>query len=145
MSALEKLPKADQAVVRHRVRDLLQRSEAFAALPAQERRRVARGVVDVVAFLADPAGAVDADRPLGDADVLGARHGLARSRAETNEEAKKETGVEKLQKRLAGKQDFAGKDFDAGAMRAGTQAFKELVGAVDFPAFVSGQIGRAHV
>ena len=122
MSALDKLTPEKQAVVRSQVRELLGRSDAFKEVDPETRRKIASGIVDVVAFLADPETAP--------ADGTTAE-GLAQA---------KKTGTEKLQDRLAGKQQFAGKEFGDGAMQAGTKAFKELVGAVDFPHFVSGLI-----
>jgi hypothetical protein len=137
MSALEKLPPDEQRVVRTRVRALLERSPAYAAMPGEEQRRIARGVVDTVAFLAN-AGSAGADAP-SDQEARDARRALARGLAEQREQ-KADKGVTDLKQRLAKQSEFAGGDFKAGAMEAGTKAFKELVTAVDFPDFVSGLI-----
>lgn len=137
MSVIEKLTPEQQAEVRTQVKNLLEQSEAFGAVDAATRRKIASGIVDVVAFLADPAlqsansSADGATSAPPEADALP---------AEALAQAAQKTGAEKVQDRLAGKQQFAGKDFGDGAMKAGTQAFKELVGAVDFPKFVSGLI-----
>ena len=66
--------------------------------------------------------------------------GNATSPAVASAMAEKKTGAEKLADRLAGKQDTAQKGFTASASREGTAAFKEMVGSVDFPKFVSGLI-----
>ena len=127
MTALEKLTPDQQKEVRLQVRDLLGRTEAFSQMDRAKQKEFANGLVDVVAYLANPEtqpsaaaqGAIDAE-------------GLAQK--------KQQSGAEKLQDRLAGKQQFAGKEFGDGAMKAGTQAFRELVQAVDFPKFVSSLI-----
>jgi len=124
MSALEKLTPDQQGVVRTQVRDLLGRTEAFAQMDRAKQKDFANQLVDVVAYLSNPATTPMA---AGASDEVSAE-GLAE---------KKKGGVEKLQDRLAGKQQFAGKEFGDGAMKAGTQAFRDLVQAVDFPAFVS--------
>lgn len=115
-TAIANLDPEKQAVVRSQVRDLLERTPNFQDLDADTRRSIAKGLVNVVAFLADPAA--------GQTDLA---EGM-------------KTGAEKVQDRLAKKQDLVGKDFEAGALKAGTQAFKDMVGAVDFPEFVSGLI-----
>ena len=118
MSALENLSDAQQAEVRTQVRALLERTSAYEQIDPKSRRDIASGLVDVVAFMADPTA--------GQADLA---EGLATK-----------TGAEKVQDRLAGKQDLVGKDFEAGALKAGTDAFRDMVSAVDFPEFVSGLI-----
>jgi hypothetical protein len=118
MSAVQNLSPEQQTEVRTQVRALLERTPAYKDMDAESRKGIANGLVDVVSFLADPAA--------GQADFA---EGLATK-----------TGAEKVQDRLAKKQDLVGKDFDAGALEAGTKAFKEMVGAVDFPEFVSGLI-----
>lgn len=119
MRALENLAPDRREVVRREVRALLERSDSFQKLEPKERAGMAQKLVDVVAFLADPAA--------GQKDV-----GLAETLAKT--------GADKVQDRLAKKQDLVGKDFVAGATQAGTRAFRELVDAVDFPKFVSGLV-----
>lgn len=122
MTALEKLKPEQQAEVRTQVRKLLGRTKAFQELDPVSQRALAKGMVDVVAYLADPNPGQRKDLAEGMAGLL------------------EKTGAEKLQDRMAKKPDFAGKDFEAGATRAGTAAFKDMVGAVDFPKFVSGLI-----
>jgi hypothetical protein len=129
MSALEKLSPEEQDEVRVQVRGLLGRTEAFAQMDRDKQRDFANKLVDVVAYLAKPS----TDAPSATAQSAIDAEGLA-------EKKKEKDGVEKLQDRLAGKQQFAGKEFGDGAMKAGTQAFRDLVGAVNFPTFVSGLI-----
>jgi hypothetical protein len=117
MSALDKLTPEQQREIRTQVRELLGKSEAFSEVDADTRRKIANGLVDVVAFLANPETAAATTPP-----------------AEALAQAAKKSGAEKLQ------DQFAGKEFGDGAMKAGTQAFRELVSAVDFPKFVSGLI-----
>jgi hypothetical protein len=128
MSAVQNLSPERQKEVRTQVRALLDRTPSYQALDADSRRDIAKGLVNVVAFLADPA-AGQKDIPDGLAGEALAAEGLATK-----------TGAEKLQDRLAGKQNLVGKDYEAAALKAGTAAFRDMVGAVDFPKFVSGLI-----
>jgi hypothetical protein len=121
------------AAVRPQVRLLLERSAAFRALPAAEQRDIARNMVRVAAYMSNPAGLA---RPEFEQPTI-AKPGLesvapARALADPVEAAKGKA-AEKVG-------TFAGADFKGGAMREGTAAFKELVGAVDFPVFVGGLI-----
>lgn len=109
-AGLSSLPPERQSVVRAQVRDLLSRSQSFQALPPDERRRLARSMVDVVAALADPS--VSAGLPVSEGQAK----------------------FERMDKKLV--QD----DFKAAAVRDGTKAFKDLVDTVDFPKFVAGLI-----
>src|SRR5690606_7884666 len=118
VKALANLAPEQQREVRTQVRSLLERTDAYRRLDPDSRRALANGMVDVVAYLADPAA--------GQKDIA--------------EALATKTGADKLQDRLAKKQDLVGKDFEAGALEAGTAAFRDMVGAVDFPAFVSGLI-----
>ena len=127
MSALQQLTPRQQEEVRSQVGELLGRTAAFAQMDRDKQRAFADRLGDVVAYLAMAATATPAATAQSAIDA----EGLAE---------KKKDGVEKLQDRLAGKQQFAGKEFGDGAMKAGTQAFRDLVGAVDFPKFVSGLI-----
>jgi hypothetical protein len=134
-------PALDDATldaVRPPVRAILAQSPGFAALPAAQQRDIAQTMVRVAAFMANP-------------------HGLAREEF-ANPQLAKELGAgaesaagEPAAQALAGVDDaknkasakvgvFAGADFKAGALQQGTQEFKNLVGAVDFPAFVGGLI-----
>ena len=115
------LPDERTESVESQVQSVLERTDSWRQLAPDDRERVQKNLSRVLAFISDPAA--------GHPEV-----------AEALAEKKEKTGVEKLQDRLAKKQDLVGKDFDAGALRAGTQAFKEMVGAVDFPKFVSGLI-----
>ncbi|MBN1656610.1 MAG: hypothetical protein JXA30_22755 [Deltaproteobacteria bacterium] len=118
MTALDNLDKDKQDVVRAQVKQLLDKTEAYQSLDPQARLSLANGLVNVVAFLSDPA----AGQPE-----------LAKSVA-------LESGAEKLQKRLAEKQNLVGQDFQGGAIKAGVDQFERMVSAVDFPKFVSGLI-----
>ncbi|MCA9686655.1 MAG: hypothetical protein KC457_31105, partial [Myxococcales bacterium] len=90
-------------------------SEAFHALPSQDRDQLANRLVNVVAYLSDPK--------IGRASELAT--GLAQDKPVTGMRADK--GVVQ--------NEFTGK-----AAAEGTQRYKELVDAVDFPDFVSGLI-----
>jgi len=130
------LDDATLDAVRPEVRTLLERSPGFAGLPAAQQRDIAQTMVRVAAFMANP-------------------HGLAREEFENPQLVKEVAAATAPQaptaQALAGVDDaknkasskigtFAGADFKAGALQQGTQEFKNLVGAVDFPAFVGGLI-----
>lgn len=132
-------PAPDDATldaVRRPVRALLEQSPGFAGLSAAQQRDIAQTMVRVAAYMANP-------------------HGLAREEFANPQLAKDLGGGagpgEPVAQALAGVDDaknkasaklgtFAGADFKAGALQQGTQEFKNLVGAVDFPAFVGGLI-----
>jgi hypothetical protein len=108
---------AQHEELRKLVRSMLESAPAYAALEQPERQKLARTLVDVLGYLTDPA-------PSGE-----------QPRAQALDDANAA-----LKARLAQKQDFASKDFVAGAARAGTQQFKNMVSTVDFPKFVSGLV-----
>ncbi|HSU14307.1 hypothetical protein [Longimicrobium sp.] len=145
MKPIENLRPEQQDEVRSQVRALLERTGAFREVPPETRRSIAQGLVDVVAFLADPTAgqpalAGDASPPAVAEDGAAPVTAEGAALAEPLEEKKEKTAAQKTGDRLAGKQDVVGKDFKAGGMEAGTKAFKELVDSVDFPKFVSGLI-----
>lgn len=111
--------------VRPPVRRLLERSEGFRSLPQDQQRELARTMVKVAAYMANPDG-------LARRELTPGQGVLARAQA---------GGVDAAKDKASDKVGtFAGADFKAGALREGTAAFKELIGSVDFPAFVGGLI-----
>lgn len=112
------------SAVRPSVRKILANSSAFQSLPPEEQRELARTMVKVSSYMANPDGLA--------ANELSPKGGvLARAQEDANEE---------LRSRLAQDPGFAGKDFKGGAIQQGTQQFGELVQKVDFPKFVGGLI-----
>ncbi len=109
----------DHEELRKVVRGMLEEAPSFGQLAPPERQKLARTLVDVLGYLTDPTAQLSKDavpaRALEDANAA-------------------------LKTRLSGKQDFAGKDFKAGAAEQGAKDFKALVAAVDFPKFVSGLV-----
>ncbi|HEU4561510.1 MAG TPA: hypothetical protein VFS20_26890 [Longimicrobium sp.] len=163
MKAIENLRPEQQDVVRTQVRSLLERTEAFTHVPPDERRRIAQGLVNVVAFLADPAAGqrelaangtapddesstegthVPGSSSPGEADGTAPAAGLAVAEpmADRLTVNNQKNAAQKTGDRLAGKQDLVGKDFKAAGTEAGVDAFRDLVDTVDFPKFVSGLI-----
>lgn len=119
-AALEKLDRSQQDVVRGKVRDLLARSDAFTDLSSDRRRELAQGLVDVVAYFADPK--------------------LSEPVTATGLNTPKKTGADKVQDRLAKDQDTAQRGFKASAGREGADIYEDVANAVDFPEFVAGLI-----
>lgn len=110
--------------VRPEVRRILEQSPAFAELPPDEQKSLARTMVKVSSYMTNPDGLA--------AQELSPQGGvLARAQADANES---------LRKRLAGEPGFAGENFVAGGVRQGVEQFGALVQKVDFPKFVGGLI-----
>ncbi|HET7503909.1 MAG TPA: hypothetical protein VFK02_22965 [Kofleriaceae bacterium] len=108
--------------VRQLVRGLLESTDSFGELPEAERRSVARSLVTILDFLTDGKG--------------GTRRPIASAQAEQQEFA----ANKKLQDKLTQGGPTAGQDFKAGAARELGATFRDIVGAVDFPKFVSNLI-----
>ena len=112
------------AAVRPQVRQLLERSAGFQALPAEQQREMARTMVRVAAYMANPDG-------LAKQELTPGRSVLSRA----------QDAVDDAKGKASAKLGtFAGSDFKAGAVQQGVQQFKNLVGTVDFPSFVGGLI-----
>jgi len=120
------------AVVRPQVRRLLERSPGFRALSPQQQQDMARTMVRVASYMANPDGLAKQELTPG-RSVLAKSQGAPVSRAQDAVDAAKGKASEKIG-------TFAGADFQAGAVRQGVEQFKNLVGSVDFPSFVGGLI-----
>jgi hypothetical protein len=110
--------------VRPEVRHILEASTAFRKMPADEQKQLAGTMVKVASYMTNPDGLA--------AKELSRNGGLL---AQAQDDA-----VEGVKGKLAKDPGFAGKDFKAGGVDAGVQAFGNLVQKVDFPKFVSGLI-----
>jgi hypothetical protein len=104
--------------VRPAVRDLLLSTPAFAELSPEQQQRLAREMVKVSSYLANPDG-------------VGAEPALARAQA---------GGADQARERATEDRGLVGEDFRAGGVREGVEQFGALVRKVDFPKFVSGLI-----
>lgn len=114
----------DLEVVRHEVKGVLEQSDAWRRLGADERAAFANNMVRVAHYLAKDPGWLDAPVPAGESPAVAEALGP----------------IDDLQKRLAKAPGQVGQEFEAGAMRQGVQEFGNLVRTVDFPEFVSGLI-----
>ena len=114
--------------VRPKVREILEASEGYNKLAPEERKDLAMKMVKVAAYLANPEGVATQGPP---APAPAPKRAISRAQAD---------GVEGVKDRLAKDPGFAGKDFKAGAIAAGTEQFGALVQKVDFPKFVAGLI-----
>jgi len=112
--------------VRPEVRTLLEASPSFHRMGPDERRDLARLMVKVCAYMVNPDGV--ATELQGDEPPPAP---LAEAQADP---------VQATQSRLAKAPGFAGKDFEGGAIKQGTEQFGQLVKKVDFPRFVAGLI-----
>jgi hypothetical protein len=110
--------------VRPQVRQILLATPAFARLPPDEQRQIANSMVKVASYMSNPDGLA--------AQELSPDGGLlAKAQADA---------VEDTRKRLSKDPGFAGKDFEASAVKQGVEQFGQLVQTVDFPKFVGGLI-----
>jgi hypothetical protein len=129
-------------VVRPQVRRMLQSSPGFRALPPQEQQEIARNMVRVASYMANPddlarqelgpgGGVLTRDAPSG-AATSAAPAPTARALAGVNQAA--------ANKASGGVGRSAGADFvDASTSSLGNNA-RKLMEAVDFPKFVGGLI-----
>ena len=137
------LDDATLATVRPQVRALLAQSEGFRALPAEQQREIAQTMVRVASFMANPQGLAreEFERPVVRKDGGSADEPAQRPRSEAASAEALAGGVDAAKNKASDKVGtFAGADFKAGALQQGTEQFKNLVSAVDFPAFVGGLI-----
>jgi len=113
------------SAVRPHVRKLLERSPGFNAMPLEQQRDLARTMVRVASYMANPDG-------LAKEELTPGKSVLSRAQ---------DSGVDAAKNKASDKLGtFAGADFQAGATRQGVEQFKNLVGSVDFPTFVGGLI-----
>ena len=128
-SVLEKLEPWQREHVRKEVRGLLQQSDAFSQLPDSARRDLARGLVDVVAFLARPEAAG------------GALAGALEDKPKPGQQPGPVAGSSPATKQPSAGGGRPGQQQGFGdALRAGAAAYRDMVDAVDFPKFVAGLI-----
>lgn len=129
MTQITAPPPPDDATLqaaRSKVRELLDRTEAFGRLLPEERREIAKNMVEIGSYMANPDGVLSQEQS-GDAPMAQPMRGT-------------DTAVKNTAARAGADQGFAGQDFEGGAIRQGTEQFGELVGHVDFAAFVGGLI-----
>ncbi len=103
--------------VRRAVRELLEKSSAFAAMPPDKRREIARNTARVADYLAAPEGF--------------AGHRLAGAQAGRGSD---------YQSARQAVQEIGGQPWRAAGAREGAEAMGLLRAAIDFPAFVAGLI-----
>src|SRR5882672_8806592 len=97
-------------IVRPAVRDMLMSVPAFAKLEPEEQQKIARTMVEVAAYMANPDG------------VLTAPQSPAVARAQAEEDP-----VEATKRRLSQAPGQVGKEFQAGAVKQGVEQFGALV------------------
>lgn len=133
------------AASREAVRRLLTAIPNFTGLSETERQQLAMATVKVLTYMADPGGVFSevaarearGELPAGSlpGELKPAAAAMAAPVAEGLEDA-----VEATKQNLSSSPGFAGKDFQAGAVKQGVQQFGEMVQKVDFPKFVGGLI-----
>ncbi|MBR0692732.1 hypothetical protein [Bradyrhizobium lablabi] len=135
------------AVVRPQVRQLLESSQGFRALPTEQQRDMARTMVRVASYMANPDGLAKQELTPGRALLAHAHgavdpHAAARGQPASRPLARAQDAAVDAAGRKASDKigTFAGADFQAGAVRQGVEQYKNLIGSVDFASFVGGLI-----
>lgn len=153
MSPATVLPRSDPtwlddetlAAVRPQVRRLLEQSPGFRALPPEQQKDIARTMVRVASYMANPDGLAKKELTPGQG-VLAHGQGedepvAAQPRRRGPLSHAQADAVDAAKNKASDKiGTFAGADFKAGAVQQGVEQFKNLVGSVDFPSFVGGLI-----
>ncbi len=121
--------------VRPQVRHLLESSAGFRALEPEKQQDIARTMVRVASYMANPQGLAKQELTPGKgvlAKELSEQIAPVQALADPVDQAKNKAS-EKIG-------TFAGSDFEAGSVKQGADNFRNFVGAVDFPKFVGGLI-----
>lgn len=148
MSAVaHRLPSSEPAwlgdatldVVRPQVRRMLQSSPGFRALPAHEQQEIARNMVRVASYMANPDDLARQELGAG-GGVLAREEPSATARPAPTARALSGVNQQAANAATGGVGRSAGADFkDASTSTLGTNA-RKLMEAVDFPKFVGGLI-----
>jgi hypothetical protein len=123
--------------VRPQVRQMLQSSPGFRALPPEQQQEIARNMVRIASYMSNPDGLAKTELTPG-CGVL-AKDPVAEPTAPAR--ALAGAGVDQAKGKASEKiGTFAGSDFKAGSVEQGADNFKKYIGSVDFPAFVGGLV-----
>jgi len=122
--------------VRPQVRQMLQSSPGFRALPPEQQLEIARNMVRVASYMSNPDGLAKTELTPGrgvlrkdaPAEPVAPARALAGAVDQAKGKASEKIGA------------FAGSDFKAGSVEQGADNFKKYIGSVDFPNFVGGLI-----
>ena len=126
--------------VRPQVRHLLESSAGFRALEPEKQQDIARTMVRVASYMANPQGLAKQELTPGQG-VLAKEQALSGPPLSEAQAQGKVDAVDQAKIKASDKVGtFAGSDFDAGSVRQGADNFRNFVGAVDFPKFVGGLI-----
>jgi hypothetical protein len=132
-AAATPIPWADDETlraVRPEVREILQRTPAFAQLPPEEQRQLASTMVKVCSYMTNPDGLAAHELSTDGGLLAPGRRPVARAQDSPAEEVVNTVDSAKT----------AGERFKAAGVAAGVEQFGALVKKVDFPKFVSGLI-----
>jgi len=137
LTTLAELHGSDLPTIRRHVRGLLEATPSFAKLGAPERKQLASSMVQVLAFMTDPAA--------GTPRLAGAaQRTLAAPRAgalDIQKQATQSTEArDALQQRLANKPTQVGNEMRGKVAGQTGGIMQNMVASVDFPKFVSGLI-----
>lgn len=122
--------------VRPQVRQLLESSPGFRALSPEQQQDIARTMVRVASYMANPDGLAKQELTPG-RGVLAKAQGADGAPAQALADKAVDQAKSKASDKIG---TFAGSDFEAGSVKQGADNFKAFVGAVDFPKFVGGLV-----
>ncbi|MFZ2752027.1 MAG: hypothetical protein WAZ48_01135 [Lysobacteraceae bacterium] len=126
--------------VRPQVRHLLESSAGFRALEPEKQQDLARTMVRVASYMANPQGLAKQELTPGKG-VLAKEQAQPVYGAPAQALANPPSPVDQAKSKASEKiGTFAGSDFEAGSVKQGAENFRNFVGAVDFPKFVGGLI-----
>ncbi len=129
---MEPLSPERHEEVRRQVRHLLGNASAFGALPAPERRKIAKDLVQVLSFLSDPSAGTGGEHDAAEnLELLN----LVQSQAEPDVSKRANAKTSRSPDAKT-----AGDLLNPAAADQAGESYKELTNAVDFPAFVSGLV-----
>lgn len=111
--------------VRPQVRDVLTAIPSFAEMSPDERTRLARDMVKVLSYIANPGGVLNS---------------ITEASSPVVARAQEEDAADATRRSLSKSPGLVGEKFKPGAVRQGVEQFGALVQKVDFPKFVGGLI-----
>jgi hypothetical protein len=140
---LAELRGSDLPAIRRHVRGMLEATPSFHQMGGPERTKLARSMVQVLAFLTDPRAGVARLAGAAEREQIGRALAtpITAGALDTQQQAMQDTKArDALQQRLAERPDQVGNQMKGNVAGKTGDIMKNLVAAVDFPKFVSSLI-----
>jgi hypothetical protein len=139
-ATLAELHGSDLPTIRRRVRTLLEATPSFASLGASERKKLATSMVQVLAFMTDPAAGTPRLTGVALREAAAPRLVALEDNARQQQDVQGTGARDALQQRLANKPTQVGNEMQGNVAGKTGDIMKNMVASVDFPKFVSGLI-----